>query len=558
MSYLGSWKIDDLLTFPCNTHAAATGAATDADSVPSYRVYEDETGTAILTGSMAKLDDANTTGFYSEQITLSAANGFEKGKCYTVYISAAVSSVTGTMSHTFQMEAEVDANRINWANVDNSTSSQPDVNVEKWNTTAVPSEHTAGYPIVTVKDGTGTGEIDTNAGAVVAVTTVTTLTNLPAITSNWLTAAGIAASALNGKGDWNIGKTGYALSSAGVQAIWDALTSALTTVSSIGKLLVDNINATISSRASQTSVDTVDDFLDSEIADIQNRLPAALGANGNLKADVRDWLGTAAATPTVAGVPEVDVTHLNGVAQSLLDLKDFADDGYDPSTNKVQGVVLVDTLTTYTSNTPQTGDSFARIGAAGAGLTDLGGMSTTMKAQVETEANDALVALNLDHIAGTATGIPAIPAGTYIDQMMDDGTATYDRTTDSLQAIRDRGDVAWATGSSAPTVTQIRQEMDSNSTQLAAIVEDTGTTLPAQITGLNNLSLAQVLAATIETGLTLKQSLRLIAAATAGKLSGAATATNTIRNAVADDKNRITATVDADGNRTAITYDLTD
>lgn len=31
---------------------------------------------------------------------------------------------------------------------------------------------------------------------------ITTLTNLPAITANWLTAAGIAASALNGKGDW--------------------------------------------------------------------------------------------------------------------------------------------------------------------------------------------------------------------------------------------------------------------------------------------------------------------------------------------------------------------
>jgi hypothetical protein len=41
--------------------------------------------------------------------------------------------------------------------------------------------------------------------------TVTTLTNLPAITANWLTAAGITAGALNGKGDWNIGKTGYSL-----------------------------------------------------------------------------------------------------------------------------------------------------------------------------------------------------------------------------------------------------------------------------------------------------------------------------------------------------------
>ena len=109
MSFLGEWEIDDLLTFPCNTHAVDTGVATDADAVPSYRVYEDETGTAILTGNMAKLDDANTTGFYSEQITLSAANGFEVGKSYTVYVSATVDSVTGTMNHTFKLRSPIAA-----------------------------------------------------------------------------------------------------------------------------------------------------------------------------------------------------------------------------------------------------------------------------------------------------------------------------------------------------------------------------------------------------------------------------------------------------------------
>lgn len=46
---------------------------------------------------------------------------------------------------------------------------------------------------------------------VVLTDTVTNLTNLPAITANWLTAAGIAAGALDGKGNWNIGKTGYSL-----------------------------------------------------------------------------------------------------------------------------------------------------------------------------------------------------------------------------------------------------------------------------------------------------------------------------------------------------------
>lgn len=62
----------------------------------------------------------------------------------------------------------------------------------------------------------------------------------------------------------------------------------------------------------------------------------------------------------------------------------------------------------------------------------------------------------------------------------------------------------------------------------------------------------------VETDLTVRQALRLIVAATAGKISGAATTTITIRNAVVDDKDRIIATVDGDGNRSAITYDLTD
>jgi hypothetical protein len=66
-----------------------------------------------------------------------------------------------------------------------------------------------------------------------------------------------------------------------------------------------------------------------------------------------------------------------------------------------------------------------------------------------------------------------------------------------------------------------------------------------------------ILESIIEPGLTLRQALRLVVAAQAGKVSGAATTTVTIKNAVADNKNRIVATVDADGNRTAITYDLT-
>jgi hypothetical protein len=107
---------------------------------------------------------------------------------------------------------------------------------------------------VTGNVGGSVGSVIGNVGGTVA--TVTTLSNMPAIPNNWLTAAGVASGALNGKGDWNIGKTGYSLSAGGVQAIWDALTSALTTVGSIGKLLVDNVNATISSRSTYAGADT--------------------------------------------------------------------------------------------------------------------------------------------------------------------------------------------------------------------------------------------------------------------------------------------------------------
>ena len=90
------------LTFSVCTHDPDTGVLTDADAVPAYRVYEDETATPILTGNMAKLDDANTTGFYSEQIACTAANGFEDGKSYTVYITATVDSDTGGISYGFR------------------------------------------------------------------------------------------------------------------------------------------------------------------------------------------------------------------------------------------------------------------------------------------------------------------------------------------------------------------------------------------------------------------------------------------------------------------------
>lgn len=125
--HIGSFIIDDTLTFYANSHTPSTGAAVDADADPGYRIYEDETGTPLLTGTLAKLDDANTTGFYSEQITLSSANGFEYGKSYCIRITLVVGGVTGVAIQRFQMGAKVDA-RLFGGTAGTFSGGRPEVN----------------------------------------------------------------------------------------------------------------------------------------------------------------------------------------------------------------------------------------------------------------------------------------------------------------------------------------------------------------------------------------------------------------------------------------------
>jgi len=124
-----------------------------------------------------------------------------------------------------------------------------------------------------------------------------------------------------------------------------------------------------------------------------------------------------------AGVVESNLLQMGGVVQSGTDLKDFADAGYDPITNKVQGVVLVDTTTVNT---------------------DMRGTDSAALASVATEARLAeLDAANLPAdldavLVDTGTTLPARFTGVE--------GATFATATDSLEAIRDRGDAAWTTG----------------------------------------------------------------------------------------------------------------
>lgn len=85
--------LDEVLHFDAVTSDPETAAASDADSMPTWAVYEEATDTAIQTGNFTKRTSLD--GQYRGTVTLSAANGFEVGKYYFLYGFATVNSVAG-------------------------------------------------------------------------------------------------------------------------------------------------------------------------------------------------------------------------------------------------------------------------------------------------------------------------------------------------------------------------------------------------------------------------------------------------------------------------------
>ena len=111
-----------------------------------------------------------------------------------------------------------------------------------------------------------------------------------------------------------------------------------------------------------------------------------------------------------------------------------------------------------------------------------------------------------------------------------------------------------ATGFSTHNAAAVKTAIEAAGSSLALILADTGTSIPADIAALNDITVADIIAGISDGTLDLQEMMRIILAATAGKSSGGGTVTLVFRDA-ADSKARITATVDANGNRTAMTLD---
>lgn len=194
----------------------------------------------------------------------------------------------------------------------------------------------------------------------------------------------------------NNDKTGYSLTvtpptSADIAtAIWTDLlaSSDFSTASSVGKLIKDDVDATISSRST---------YAGGAVASVTGNVGGNVaGSVGSVTADVgitqtaadKVWSTTArvlTAGTNIVLAKGVGITGFNDIAASSI----VSAGAITTSGGKVSGVILTDTITTYTGNTPQTGDAYARIGANGAGLTE-----------VQLDLTEAVPTTNTDNTLG--------------------------------------------------------------------------------------------------------------------------------------------------------------
>ncbi len=172
--------------------------------------------------------------------------------------------------------------------------------------------------------------------------------------------------------------------------------------------------------------------------------------------------------------------------------------------------------------------------------------------------------VDLIKVAGTSQTAGDLAAMiTVVDDFLDTEIAAIKAKTDNLPSDpADQSAVEAAiTSATSPLATSVNLAIVAEyiDTEVAAIKAKTDN-LPAAPAAVSDIpsaatNAAAVWASVIETGFTALQSLRLMLSATAGKLSGAASTNVKIRD-VNDAKDRIDATVDADGNRTAVNYDV--
>lgn len=367
-------------------------------------------------------------GSYEIAITASAANGFATGNTYAVFCTLAIDSQNPTgFVGSFDLKP-VESDVTKWLGTAAATptvAGVPEVDITHLLGTAWLAPGVAGTPDVNAKLLGGTSQTGRDIGASVLLSTGTGAGQLD-FTS------GIVKSNLTQILAHLLTQTGTQLAD-GFEHFFDVATPTGT---------VDSLPAAAPNAAGGIPISAAGGLdLDTKLANTNEITAARMGA-------LTDWLNGErldAILDIIAADTTTDIPALIATAQSDLDKLTGAD-----------GATLATAQGNYAPNVV---------------VPDAAGVAAT-PAEVAT----ALTDINLDHLMKIAVNTDwatTVHLDSVIGHMADVGTAaTFDRTTDALEALRSRGDAEWITATgfnttTPPTVTQIREEMDTNSTKMA-------------------------------------------------------------------------------------------
>jgi hypothetical protein len=251
---------------------------------------------------------------------------------------------------------------------------------------------------------------------------------------------------------------------------------------------------------------------------------------------------------------------------------DFADAGYDPATNKVQGVVLTDTATAVTNDVGITQAGADKAwGTAARALTDKAGFA--LSAAGVDAIWDELMA---GHIAANSAGyiIQSVNSIVSVIALAQAGAAGSITLVAGASAVNDFYKGQTICIISGTGVGQARACYAYDGGTKVASIRPSWATAPDNTSYYAVLNVGSAVAAAIEDAVadsiwdevmdanapananSARELVNLVAGVLAGKSSGGGTATIVFRD-LGDTKDRQSATVTADGNRTAVVVDGT-
>lgn len=358
------------------------------------------------------------------------------------------------------------------------------------------------------------------------------------------------------------GSTAEALAAAGASGDpWITALPGGYSAGQAGYIVGNALDAAISSRASQTSVNAIDDFVDTEITAIKavtDKIDGTLELTSDGQIFTALALQNAPVTP--AGLDAAGVRAAVGLASANLDTQ-LA----DLPTNAELATALgtSDDAVLAVLGTPAGASLAADVAAVQADTNDIQGRLPAALISGRIDATVGAMQANVMTAAAAAadlttelqSGLATASALTTVEGKID----TIDTVVDAILVDTAEIGVAGAGLTALASAANLATVAGYLDTEIAAIKAKTDA-LPASPAATGDIPSAATIAdavhdEVIEGTTTLRQSIRLHNSALGGKVVGLDTFNPVFRD-LADTKDVIDATVDTYGNRSAVTRDL--